>query len=1050
MKLKKHAIRRAIMHKKIRLPEEELKACRTKIKETILTGNDKYRRITENMSDLACETDAQGYIRYVSPSHKKILGYAEEELLGKTVFDFTHPDDLESVKKDFFKAAQSNDFPLLTHRIRHAAGHYVWVEFFANPFHDEAGNFSGVTIISRDITKHKQAEEKLKTAEETYRNLFLNAQTGLFRADIKTGLLLEANDCVARFMGFQDREELLSKPFNIAERYVDPEAREEVISLLQKNGQFSNYEARFRSIDGNILWMRYSAKIIKEKCWLEGVCEDVTQRRSSEEELHRLNTLMNSIFENIPNMIFLKDANELRFVKINKSGEDLLGYSNDYLLGKNDYDFFPKKQADFFTSVDREVLRNNQIIDIREEFIQTGDKGIRILHTKKASLLNTKGEPEYLLGISEDITERKQTEEELRKNGALLFSITQKLPCVIYQFYVTKDGEYGVSYAGERMQEIFEIFQDEENKFAVFASHIHPDDSLRFHASITKAVTTVTLWDFEGRYIKSSGETIWFHGLSTPTAAAEHIVFDGILLDTTGHKQSAEQARLAEEKFSKIFMTTPDCIVISRIMDGAIIDVNQGFESVAGWRREEVLGKSTIELNFWVNAADRQQMVKDLLEGQDIFSRETTVRRKEGNLLNVIYSARPITIANESCLIFVLQDITSLRRIEDERRKLELQLMQSQKMDAIGKLAGGIAHDFNNMLGIILGHAEIVLMNATLPVSLKRNLEEIQKAADRSANLTRQLLAFARKQNVMPKLLDLNQTVEGMLKMLRRLIGENIELSWHPGKKLWKVKMDPSQIDQILANLCVNARDAITGGGKIIIETANAVLDKAAFANHPEAAPGEYVFIAVSDSGCGMDKTILDELFEPFFTTKAVGKGTGLGLATIYGIVNQNNGFISVYSEPGRGSIFKIYLPRHLGNTEQTLPEENETPIIGGRGVVLLVEDEPALLNMTATMLEHLGYTVLPAATPQEATRIAKSYADKIHLFMTDVIMPEMNGRDLSLVIASLHPNIRLLFMSGYTADIIAHQGVLDEGVHFLQKPFSLTTLAAKMRQVLG
>jgi CheY-like chemotaxis protein len=353
------------------------------------------------------------------------------------------------------------------------------------------------------------------------------------------------------------------------------------------------------------------------------------------------------------------------------------------------------------------------------------------------------------------------------------------------------------------------------------------------------------------------------------------------------------------------------------------------------------------------------------------------------------------------------------------------------------------------MLGIILGHAEIALMNVESSQRLYKNLEEIRKAAERSADLTRQLLAFARKQTVAPKVLDLNETVEGMLKMLRRLIGEDIELAWLPGNRLWRVKMDPSQIDQILVNLCVNARDAIAGVGKITIETETAVFAKDYLSHHTGASPGEFVMIAVSDSGSGMDKNILDKLFEPFFTTKALGKGTGLGLATVYGIVKQNNGFIDVDSEPGQGSMFKIYLPRHAGETEQARQDNREASVARGKGTILLVEDEPAFLNMTAKMLEHLGYTVLSAGTPGEAAHIAENQAGDIHLFMTDVIMPGMNGRDLARMVLSHYPNIRLLFMSGYTADIIAHQGVLDEGVHFIQKPFSLSRLADTIREVM-
>jgi two-component system, cell cycle sensor histidine kinase and response regulator CckA len=311
------------------------------------------------------------------------------------------------------------------------------------------------------------------------------------------------------------------------------------------------------------------------------------------------------------------------------------------------------------------------------------------------------------------------------------------------------------------------------------------------------------------------------------------------------------------------------------------------------------------------------------------------------------------------------------------------------------------------------------------------------------------LLAFARKQTITPVVLDLNQTVEGMLKMLRRLIGEDIDLAWRPRSGLWPVKMDPNQIDQILANLCVNARDAIAGVGKITIETDKVTFDKAYCDDHAECVPGEFVLLAVSDDGCGMDRETQEHLFEPFFTTKGVGKGTGLGLATVYGVVKQNNGFINVYSEPEKGTTIKVYLPGHAGEAvETTAASTVETPYSHG-DTILLVEDEQAILHMGKMMLERLGYRVLVAGTPREAMRLAEEHAGDIRLLITDVVMPEMNGRDLSERLQSLYPNLRCLFISGYTANAIAHRGILDEGVNFIPKPFSMKDLAAKVRLTL-
>jgi len=392
--------------------------------------------------------------------------------------------------------------------------------------------------------------------------------------------------------------------------------------------------------------------------------------------------------------------------------------------------------------------------------------------------------------------------------------------------------------------------------------------------------------------------------------------------------------------------------------------------------------------------------------------------------------------------IQIAADITDLK-------KMESQLLQARKMEAVGRLAGGVAHDFNNMLSVILGKTEMALEDIDPNQTLYADLEEIRTAAQRSADVTRQLLAFARKQTIAPKVINLNSTIESILKMLRRLIGENIDLIWLPNEEIWPVRIDPSQLAQILANLSVNARDAIADVGKLIIETGKTTFDEAYCADHSGFVPGDFVQLTVSDNGCGINQEPLQNVFEPFYTTKDVGKGTGLGLATVYGIVKQNDGFINAYSEPDQGTIFRIYLPRYLAETEILEKKTSDTINPDGAETILLVEDEPSILRMTRMMLERMGYKVLAAGTPGGAIALAREYAGQIHLLMTDVVMPEMNGRDLAGNLLALYPDLKRLFMSGYTANLIAQHGLLAEGVNFIQKPFSREQLGKKVREAL-
>lgn len=514
-------------------------------------------------------------------------------------------------------------------------------------------------------------------------------------------------------------------------------------------------------------------------------------------------------------------------------------------------------------------------------------------------------------------------------------------------------------------------------------------------------------------------------------------------------RDTMESLRKSEEKYRLLVENQTD-LVVKVDPEGRFLFVSPSYCLAFGKTQEELLGQQFMPL---VHEEDREATATAM---EALFSPPYTAYLEQRALTKdgwrwLAWSDKAI-LDNHNQVIAIVgagRDITDRKTGEDEHERLQGQLLQAQKMESVGRLAGGIAHDFNNMLNVILGNCELALLETCPGQPLHERFQGIQAAALRSAELTRRLLAFARKQTIAPKVLDLNDTVSGMLNMLRQLIGEDIDLAWRPGRDLWLIKADPSQIDQILANLAVNARDAISGVGKVTIETGNVTFDQAYCADHPGFCAGDFVLLAVSDNGCGMDSETLSHVFEPFFTTKEAGKGTGLGLATIYGIVKQNNGFINVYSELDQGSTFKIYLRRHASDNEQTPKADAIIADAGGSETILLVEDEPMILDVTMTMLQHLGYNVLPADTPGTAIRLAGEKSEDIHLLVTDVVMPEMNGRDLAKNLVFLYPNLKLLFMSGYTANVIAHHGVLDKGVQFIQKPFTMKDLAAKIREVL-
>jgi len=507
--------------------------------------------------------------------------------------------------------------------------------------------------------------------------------------------------------------------------------------------------------------------------------------------------------------------------------------------------------------------------------------------------------------------------------------------------------------------------------------------------------------------------------------------------------------RESEEKFSKAFHLSPLMISLITFPEGRFVDVSDNFCYTVEFSREEIIGRTPEEVNLLDNATDFGSIMDILAHKMSVLDEEIKLRSMSGKLLTLLVSAEVISIAQVPHAIVVGMDITERKEAEAEKNILEAQLRQAQKMESIGRLAGGVAHDFNNLLTAILGNTDLALMALEPENSLYPRLTVVMQAAESAADLTRQLLAFSRKQIIEPEPVDLAGLLENMHMMLARLIGEDIRLDISIPQQVGPIKADPGQIEQIIVNLVVNARDAMPEGGRLVLEVADRHLDDEYVKRHPYTKAGDYVMLAVSDTGCGMSVEVKQHLFESFFTTKPLGKGTGLGLATSYGVVKQHGGSIEVYSEPGHGTTFKIYFPRLMGEVAGVKKPEGIVKLPGGTETILLVEDDPVVLDFALSVLNQSGYQVLAAASGEEALALAEGHPADIHLLLTDVIMPGMNGRILADRLMQGRPGLRVLFTSGYTENVIVHHGVLEEGINFLGKPFTALSLTRKVRAIL-
>jgi len=644
--------------------------------------------------------------------------------------------------------------------------------------------------------------------------------------------------------------------------------------------------------------------------------------------------------------------------------------------------------------------------------------------------------------------QREQLLVQLESERRRLNNIVANVPGIVWEFRKDQTGEIQPGFVSSYVETMLGYSQEEWLSTPDFwLTIIHPEDRERMRVRWNKAFQDAQTRRSEFRWIARDGREIWVESHSAVIKVPEGklIGLRGVTLDITERKATEAALRSAEERYRTIFENAVEGI-FQATPDGRYVAANPAMARILGYESPEEFMAERVcfkEENYAV-AGTRDVLKNILAEGGLVAGFECDVIKKDGSRITTIQNVRAIFDGRGQLMHYEgsIEDVSG-------RKTLESQFRQAQKLEAIGMLAGGIAHDFNNLLTVIGGYSDLALSKLLPEDPLRRHLTEISKAAERAAVLTRQLLAFSRKQVLQPKVLDLNVIVSDMEKLLRRLIGEDVRFSAVLTQKLGSVKADPGQIEQVIMNLAVNSRDAMPNGGILTIETANVYLDEEYARRHATVTPGHYVMLAVSDSGEGMDAATQARVFEPFFTTKEQGKGTGLGLSTVYGIVKQSGGSIWVYSELGRGTTFKVYLPR-VDEVAEVEPRKEIKEAIRGSETILLAEDEEMVRQLAHEVLVAYGYKVLDAANGGAALLICERYEGTIDLLLTDVVMPEMSGPQLAERLRQIRPDMKVLFMSGYTDNAIVHQGVLDQNENFIQKPFPPVALAEKVFNVLS
>ncbi|HWC15825.1 MAG TPA: PAS domain S-box protein [Terriglobales bacterium] len=1031
-------------------------------------SEDRFRAFVEQSSDMLSLLDGQGRIVYQSKSTIHHLGYEPEELVSVSCFDFVHPEDLEAAIAGF---RQRLEDPSKGHaiilRLRHKSG--AWKSFEAvSSNYVYRGRKAGLLASFRYVGDRLEAEMELRSSEERYRQLFERNLAGVFTS--KNGKLIDCNDSFAQIFGYESREEMIAADnFN---PYYSAKQRADYLVELRRHKALTNLEFRLRRRDGSEVWVLENIMLLDESegGTILGTLVDITERKRTEQALVESESKFRALAESATTAIYIHDGE--RFLYCNEALAQICGYSIDQLRKMHPWDLVHPD--------DREKARKQAFERFRGKApVQRCE--LRILHKDReerwldfsATTTQFAGD-RALLCTAFDITERKRAE----RLQAALYRISDCANSVddLQQLYAALHQIIGeLMYA----KNLYIALLDDTGQHLHFPYFVDENDPAPIGRKLGKGITEYVLRsgkpllaDFAKIHkLEEQGEiepigpdcVDWLgmplrHGSTVFGVIAvqsydphiRHSERDREILSYVSQHISVALVRKQQEEALRASEARHRSLVESAVygmyrssLDGRFLDVNPALVNMLGYSSAEELLAIDMARDLYSDPDQRAAIIKSCEESGCLESCELRWKRKDGRIITVRLSGSCFKNEHGEAVGFemIAEDVS-------ERRALEEQLRQSQKMEAVGRLAGGIAHDFNNLLTVIKGYSELMLDELGSADPLRAEVDEIKKAADRAATLTRQLLAFSRQQVLAPKIIDLNTVVSNMDKLLHRLLGEDIDLFTVLGPGLGRVKADPGQIEQVIMNLAVNARDAMPQGGKLTIETANIDLDENYTRDHVSVKPGSYVMMAVTDTGVGMTEQVKSRIFEPFFTTKEVGKGTGLGLSTVYGIIKQSGGYIWVYSELGIGSTFKVYLPCLDAPAELT-PTNGLQPARRGFETVLLVEDEDGVRALMRQVLHKHGYNVLESRHGGEALLMCERHQGKIDLLLTDVVLEQMSGRELAERLLKVRPEMKVLYVSGYADDAIVHHGVLNAGMAFLQKPFTTEALARKIRYVL-